>query len=103
MTSPTAVMAAWAFEVEPAQIEEILRKMKLAFEHVPTLPGWLGSDVFANEKRTRILILSRWDSKEAWGRSMWDEELGRTLADFVTLSRDQHFELYFQIAPEGGG
>jgi quinol monooxygenase YgiN len=94
------VMAAWAFEVEPAQIEEISRQMKLALGRVPTLPGWLGSDLFANEKRTRVLILSRWDSKEAWGRSMWDAEIGRALAEFVELSRDQHFELYFQIAPE---
>jgi quinol monooxygenase YgiN len=103
MTTPTAVMAAWAFEVEPAQIEEILRQMKLALEHAPTVPGWLGTDVFANEKRTRVLILSKWESKEAWGRSLWDEQVGRTLADFVELSRDQHFELYFQIAPEGRG
>jgi quinol monooxygenase YgiN len=102
MTSPTAVMAARAFEVEPAQIEEILRQVKLALGHVPTLPGWLGTDLFANEKRTRVLILSRWESKEAWGHSMWDEEIGRTLADFVKLSRDQHFEIYFQIAPEEG-
>jgi heme-degrading monooxygenase HmoA len=96
------VMAAWAFEAEPAQIDEILRRVTLALERAPKLPGWLSTNVFANEKRTRVLILSKWDSKESWGHSMWDEEIGRALADFVTLSRDQHFELYFQIAPEGG-
>lgn len=99
MASPTAVMSAWSFEIEPARFDEIVRHVKQSLEHVPKVPGWMGTDCFANEKRSRVMILSKWESKDAWGSSMWDDVLGRTLADVIELSRTQHFELYFQIAP----
>ena len=76
-----------------------MRRVKQALEHVPTLPDWLGTDVFANEKRTRLMILSRWDSKDSWGSSLWDDQIGRNLADFFGLSRGHEFELYFKVAP----
>jgi hypothetical protein len=49
------------------------------------------------------MILSRWDSKDSWGSSLWDDQIGRNLADFFGLSRGHEFELYFKVAPEPEG
>lgn len=100
MSSLAPVMATWTFDVDPSHLEEMVGHVKQVLEHLPTVPGWLGTDCFANDKHTRLLILSRWDSREAWGSSVWDQQISDSLADIVGLSHDREFELYFHLAPE---
>lgn len=78
----------------------MLARVKQVLKHLPSVPGWLGTDCFTNEKRTRLMVLSRWESKDTWGRSVWDKVIGEALADFVDRSSNQVFNLYFHIAPE---
>lgn len=103
MSSLAPVMATWTFDVDPSQLEEMLGRVKEVLKHLPTVPGWLGTDCFANDKRTRLLILSRWGSRDAWGSSVWDQQVSDALADLVELSHDRNFELYFHAAPEAAG
>lgn len=100
MSSVTPVMSTWAFDVTPDELEAILSRVRHVLKHLPKVPGWVGTDCFTNEKRTRLMILSRWESKDAWGRSVWDKEIGAALGDFVDLSSNQEFNLYIHIAPD---
>jgi len=100
MSSLAPVMATWTFDVDPPRLEEILGRVKQVLKHLPAVPGWLGTDCFANDARTRVMILSRWESRDAWGSSVWDQQIGDALADFIDLSHDRDFELYFHLAPE---
>lgn len=103
MPSLAPVMATWTFDVDPSQLDGMLAHVKQILKHLPTVPGWLGTDCFANDKRTRLLILSRWESRDAWAGSAWDQQIGDVLAHFVDVSRDRDFDLYFHLAPEAAG
>ena len=101
--SVAPVMSTWSFDITPGQLEEMVANVRHVLKHMPAVPGWLGTDCFTNEKQTRVMILSKWESKDAWGRSMWDKGIGEALADFVDLSSNQEFNLYFHVAPEPEG
>jgi quinol monooxygenase YgiN len=101
--SVAPVMASWSFDITPDQLEKMLARVKQTLKHLPAVPGWLGTDCFTNEKQTRVMVLSRWESKDAWGRSVWDKVISESLADFVDRSSNQEFNLYFHIAPEPEG
>lgn len=96
-------MASWSFDINPDQLQEMVVRVKQTLKYLPEVPGWLGTDCFTNEKRTRVMVLTKWESKDTWGRSMWDNVISNALADFVDRSSNQEFNLYFHIAPEPEG
>lgn len=101
MSAP--VLTSWSFDIIPDQLQQMVAHVKQTLKYLPAFPGWLGTDCFTNEKQTRVMILSKWESKDAWARSMWDKVISESLADFVDRSSNQEFNLYFQIAPEPDG
>jgi quinol monooxygenase YgiN len=99
MPTDTSVIAAWTFDVDPAKFEECASRTKGALEEIPALPGRLSVDVFGNDKRSRIMILSTWSSRETWGAAQWNVQIEEVLVDLFKLSQIREFQLYFRIAP----
>jgi quinol monooxygenase YgiN len=97
MPTATSVIAVWTFDVDPAKFEECASLTKSALEEIPALPGRLAVDVFGNDKRSRIMILSTWSSRETWGAAQWNAQIEEVLADLFKLSQVQEFQLYFPI------
>jgi hypothetical protein len=40
-----------------------------------------------NEERTQLLVVSRWESKDAWAQSRWNEQMGKVLTDLVESAK----------------
>jgi heme-degrading monooxygenase HmoA len=49
-----------------------------------SLDGFYEGIVMANEAQTQVLIVTLWDSKEAWARAEWEPRVGKAVAAFVT-------------------
>jgi quinol monooxygenase YgiN len=95
----SSVVGAWTFEVDPDKFEECASRVKRALEEIPALPGRLAVSVFGNDKKSRIMILSTWSSRETWGAGQWNVQIGAALTDLFKLSQARDFQLYFQIEP----
>ncbi|HEY2473251.1 MAG TPA: antibiotic biosynthesis monooxygenase [Candidatus Cybelea sp.] len=95
----TSVIATWTFEVNPADFDALATHARLAIDQLPPLSGWLGSEVLGSEDRTRILVLSEWESRDAWARGQWDVSIGKVLEAFTRRGRSQEFRLYFPVLP----
>ena len=63
-----------------------------------SIPGLIEAGVLGNEERTRLVILSRWETKEAWVRSRWDTAVGNLLAELVVSSTKFDVRTYVPIA-----
>lgn len=48
-----------------------------------SIPGLIESALLANEARTQLWFISRWDSRHAWARSRWDQDVGQIVTDLV--------------------
>lgn len=77
-------VTALIFDTTPAEFANMSREVKLFTEHkARTIPGLIDTELLGNEERTRVLVLSQWESKDAWARSRWDHEVGVMLGDLV--------------------
>jgi quinol monooxygenase YgiN len=95
--SATPVIITWTFDLDPSQFDEFVNRTKQALAQLPKLSGWLGADLFANDDKSRVLIVSKWESRDAWGAGQWSEQVGQLLGDLFSHSRRQEFQLYLHV------
>jgi hypothetical protein len=63
-----------------------------------SIPGLIETGVLGNEDKTRLLILSRWETKDAWVRSRWNTAVGNVLADLVVSATKFNVGTFVPIA-----
>jgi heme-degrading monooxygenase HmoA len=101
MDRKEAFVAAFIFDTLPENFEKISREAARFAQHfAPRIAGLIEITVLGNEKRTRLLVFTRWESKMAWGRSRWDEEAGKTLAELVQSAQSFDVETFVPVAVE---
>jgi hypothetical protein len=49
----------------------------------PQLGGFCEGIVMTNEEQTQVLIVTQWDSKQAWISAEWEPRIGKAVAGFV--------------------
>ncbi|HEY1654661.1 MAG TPA: hypothetical protein VGF86_06085 [Candidatus Tumulicola sp.] len=92
-------VAAIVFDLLPASFEGVSREAaQFAQSATPRISGLIEIALLGNEGRTRILVLSRWQSKDAWAESRWDQELGKTMVTLVQSSTAFNSETFVPIA-----
>jgi heme-degrading monooxygenase HmoA len=78
-----AFAAAFFFNV-PHDFPKVAGEAKLFAERLaPQLPGLIDVSLLRNEESTQLLVVSRWESEEAWSRSRWNEQMGKVQTDLV--------------------
>jgi heme-degrading monooxygenase HmoA len=94
----TAFLTASVFDTTPAEFANVSREAKLFTERKGrTIPGLIDTTLLGNEGRTRLLVLSQWESKGAWARSRWDHEVGVILGDLVEGSSAFDVETFVPV------
>jgi heme-degrading monooxygenase HmoA len=95
----TTFVTAMIFDVPHADFAHVSSHALKSSEHVGrSIPGLIETGVLGNEERTRLVILSRWETKEAWVRSRWDAAVGNLLAELVVSSTKFDVRTYVPIA-----
>lgn len=94
-----AFVTAVAFDLLPESFERVSREAaQFAQSATPRIPGLIEIALLGNEERTRLLVLSRWESKDAWGRSRWDREVGETMVALVQSAKTFNVQTFVPIA-----
>jgi quinol monooxygenase YgiN len=88
MIDPKATFVAAFFFSAPHDFSKVASEAKRFAERVaPQIPGLIDISLLRNEASTELLVVSRWESKEAWSRSRWNEQLGNLLTDLVESAK----------------
>lgn len=89
MVEPKAAfVAAFFFGVPPKDFPKVAAETTLFAKRLaPQIPGLIEVSLLRNEESTQLLVVSRWESKDAWGQSRWNDELGKVLANLVESAK----------------
>jgi hypothetical protein len=80
----TTFVTALIFDVAPDAFAHIASLARDSSRRIArSIPGLIETAVLGNEEKTHLLILSRWQTKDAWVRSSWSADVGNVLADLV--------------------
>ena len=94
----TKFVTVQIYQLDPGDLPGVARVAKLvAEERAPTINGFIQCVIMANEQKTQMLIVSLWESREAWSAAQWDDELGRVVAEEVETSTAFDFKTYEPI------
>jgi hypothetical protein len=86
-----------AFTIAPDQLPGFARESEMLMRRcVPACRGFMEGLVMVNEDKTRMLIVTQWESREAWIAAEWNEAVSGSLADMVESAKG--FE-YFAYEP----
>lgn len=97
----TAFVTAAAFDLLPESFERVSRDaVQFAQGAAPRIPGLIEIAVLGNEEQTRLLVLSRWESKDAWALSRWDQEVGKTMVTLIETAETFNVQTFMPIAVE---
>jgi heme-degrading monooxygenase HmoA len=88
MVEPKATYVAAFFFSAPRDFSKVSAEAKRFAERVaPQVPGLIDVSLLRNEESTQLLVVSRWESQEAWSRSRWNEQMGKIEADLVESAK----------------
>ena len=73
-----AFVAATICELAAGDFDRVSKEaVEHTERHAPLVPGLIEAAVLEGDGKTQLLILSQWESRDAWARAQWDEEVGR--------------------------
>jgi heme-degrading monooxygenase HmoA len=91
-------VAVVIFQVNPGDLPGMAREVQRTVDRkLPTLNGFIGSVVMSNEEKTQLLVVSLWESRDAWSLAQWDQEIGRTVTDEVETAKSFEVRTYEPI------
>lgn len=94
----TKWVSVLVFDVDRHDMQGFARQAELVMRRrIPLMRGFVEGIVMADEDKTRMLIVSQWDSKDAWAASQWDEGIARALGDLVENANSFEFQGYEPI------
>jgi hypothetical protein len=84
----TAFVAAFFFGVLPEDFPKASGEAaRFAERLAPQIPGLIEVSLLRNEESTQLLVVSRWESKDAWGQSRWNDQIAKPLVDLVESAK----------------
>jgi heme-degrading monooxygenase HmoA len=91
-------VAVLIFQVNPGDLPGMARGVERTVDRkIHTLNGFIGSVVMSNEEKTQLLVVSLWESRDAWSLAQWDQEIGRTVTDEVETAKSFEVRTYEPI------
>jgi heme-degrading monooxygenase HmoA len=95
-----AFVSAVLFGLLPENFERVSSEAaQFAQGATPRIQGLIEIALLGNKERTRLLILSRWESEDAWARSRWDQEVGKTMVELIENAKTFSVETFVPIRP----
>jgi hypothetical protein len=95
----TKFVSVLIFTIEPDDLPAFAREASLAVQRqAPMHQGFVECIVMANEPKTEVLIVTQWESRHDWSVAQWDEDVGRTITNWVESGKGFDVRSYQPIA-----
>jgi heme-degrading monooxygenase HmoA len=103
-----SIIAKVELHLDLADFAEILDEaLEVLNKEAEGMPGFIAAEILVSADRTAIMILTEWTDRHAWGRSRYDERVGRMLEHCTIKSNRIEYEIYvrrgrFASTPQKG-
>jgi heme-degrading monooxygenase HmoA len=95
----TTFMAAVTCELAANDFDRVSQEAaQFAERRARLIPGFIEAAVLGSEDKTRLLIVSHWDSKSAWADAQWDNEVGHVVADLAKSASSFDVQTFLPVA-----
>lgn len=64
-------------------------------QRLPQIPGFVEGTVLASEDKTRIVVLTEWESRECWADAEWDGIIGNAVSRLFEETASYDVEFFF--------
>jgi heme-degrading monooxygenase HmoA len=99
MTNDTNVVSFTTFQVTSQNVKAATDKAKQLLQRVaPTLQGFLEGTLLTNEDQTRIMLIARWESRDAWARAEWNQQVSEGVGEMYDETASYSLNLFHEIA-----
>jgi heme-degrading monooxygenase HmoA len=87
-----------SFELGSGDVSALSSEVRRAVEErVPKQKGFIGCVVMASAEKSRLMVVSLWESAHAWSAAQYDLEIGRAVADAVETAASYDVQTYETI------
>jgi heme-degrading monooxygenase HmoA len=99
MAQETQIVSVVTYDVTPQNIEAVLRHAKQLLEDTgSTLPGFIQGLLLTTDDRTQIILMAHWESRGAWARAEWNEQISRGVAELYEETASFTVKLFHEVA-----
>ncbi|HEX8806032.1 MAG TPA: antibiotic biosynthesis monooxygenase [Candidatus Aquilonibacter sp.] len=102
----TKFVAVSMYTVTPDKLSAMADTTRGTMEReVRGLAGFCEGIVMTDEEQKQVLIVTQWESKDAWARAQWEPTIGRAVADAVEGATAYNVRTFVPITvvwPEAG-
>ena|SRR5215469_8994253 len=68
---------------------------------ISQLQGFIEGTVLTNEDKSRIVLLTKWQSRDMWAKAEWDNVVGHAVAELLEDSASYNLEFFFPLVDAG--
>lgn len=99
MQANESITSVLIFKVGERDFDRLLGEIRdLLARKGSSIPGLMESAWLRDEARTQLWLISRWESRHAWARSRWDQDIGQTITDLVKSAVTYRIEALVPIS-----
>ena len=103
MVQQTQVVSVVTYDVTPQNIEPVIRHARQLLEETgSTLPGFIEGVLLTTEDRTQIILMAHWESRDAWARAEWNEQISRGITELYEETASFTIKLFHEVAQVTG-
>jgi heme-degrading monooxygenase HmoA len=94
----TKFVAVSIYTVAPERLSAVADAARSTMERdVHRLAGFREGIAMADEDQTQVLIVTQWDSKDAWVRAEWEPTIGKAVANLVEDAKAYNVRTFVPI------
>lgn len=99
MANEAKVIAVVTFNVTSRNVELVERQARnLLQDTAPTLQGFIEGVLLTTEDQTQVILLTHWESRDAWARAEWNEQISRGVAELYEETASYTIKLFHEVA-----
>lgn len=99
MANEAKIVCVATYNVTSRDIERVVRQAAhLLQDTAPTLEGFIEGVVLTTEDQTQVILLTNWESRDAWARGEWNEQISRGVAELYKETASFTIKLFHEVA-----
>jgi heme-degrading monooxygenase HmoA len=99
MAQEAQVVSVVTYDVTPQNMEAVVLHARQLLEDTgSTLPGFIEGALLTTEDQTQIILMAHWESRDAWARAEWNEQISRGVAALYEETASFTVRLYREVA-----
>lgn len=99
MANEPQVVSVVTFNVTSRDVEIVVRQTRHLLQNIaPTVDGFVEGVLLTGEDQTQVILLTHWESRDAWARAEWNDQIARGVAELYEETASYTVKLFTEVA-----